>query len=344
MSGNMPKVSLLVAMRNEASHIERCLISMRAQDYPADSLEVLVLDGESDDGSRKVAERFCNGHPNWFVVLNPGRTQARGWNLGIERSCGDILGIVSGHAELAPTYVSQCVETLQRSGADLVGGPVHAVSAGRMGRAIALGTSAPFGTGGARFRYTESEEEVDTVFMGVCWREIYRRIGGFDEEMVRNQDDEFSYRLRKAGGRIVCNPAIQSRYYNRVTLGSLARQYFAYGYWKMQVMRRHPAQMQLRHFAPAAFVASLLGVAALGLAHPIGWRLAGWLAAVYGLANLAAAICAARKGEWSSLPLLPVVFCTLHLSYGLGFLAGGARYLLEGWRRREKLEGTAPSL
>ena len=317
-----PAVSLLIPMRNEAGYIEKCLASIFAQDYPDDRLEVLVLDGQSTDGSWQIVERLFRGRPNCHLLPNPRITQAAGWNLGIQASHGDIIGIVSAHAELAPDYVSMAVETLLRTGTDMVGGPMRAYSDGRIGQAVALATSTPFGVGGGRFHYTDREEDVDTVYMGLCWRELYERMGGFDEEMVRNQDDELSYRLLKHGGRIVCNPAIRSRYYNRSTLADLWRQYFQYGFWKVRVLQRHPRQMRLRQFVPPTFVTTLLGSALLAPFTGVGRLLLTSIAGSYVMANLAASVWTTRKHGWRHLLLLPGVFATLHLSYGLGFLTG----------------------
>jgi succinoglycan biosynthesis protein ExoA len=315
-----PLVSLLVAVRNEASHIERCLRSVLNQDYPAEYLEVLVLDGDSTDGSRQIAERVLSGAKNARVLANPGITQARGWNLGIASAHGDLIGIVSGHVELAPDYVSCAVELQQRTGADMVGGPARAVSSGRIGAAIAVAQTTRFGVGGARFRYSTREEEVDTVFMGVCPRRVYETIGAFDPEMDRNQDDEFSYRLRGKGGRIVCSPTIRSSYFNRSNLRFLWRQYFAYGFWKVRVMQKHPDQMRLSHYIPALFVAAVAVFGLLGLT-PIGaWPLALLLGA-YVAASVAAALLEAGRA-WRVMPLLPVTFAVLHVAYGAGFLRG----------------------
>jgi succinoglycan biosynthesis protein ExoA len=327
------KVSLLIAMRNEAGYIERCLASIFAQDYPDHLLEVLVMDGQSTDGSRQIVENLFRGRSNCYLLPNPEITQAAGWNLGIRAAQGDIIGIVSAHAELAPDYVSTAVETLRRIGADMVGGPMRADSHERVGQAIALATSTPFGVGGARFHYIEQEQEVDTVYMGICWREVYQRIGGFDEEMVRNQDDELSYRLLDHGGRIFCNPAIRSRYYNRSTFRSLWTQYFQYGYWKVRVMQKHHHQMRPRHFVPPIFVTALLGSALLTPFSHLGQWLLMSVGGSYALANLAASVWVARKGGLHHLPLVPLGFASLHLSYGLGCLVGLIKFA-NGWRNK----------
>ena len=298
----LPVVTLIVAMRNEERHITRCADSLLAQDYPADKLEVLFMDGQSTDRTRALVGERIAGRPRFAVVDNPGRIQSIAWNLGIQRARGDLIGIVSGHSELAPDYVTRVVETLDRTGADLVGGPARAESESVVGDAIALAMSTRFGVGGAVFRYATEEQEVDTVFMGVCKRAVYEEIGGFDAEMVRNQDDELSYRLLEHGGRIVCNPDIRSVYRNRATLRSLWTQYFDYGRWKVRVMQKHRAQMRPRQFVPPVFAA---------------------LGGTYGAATLAMSVyLAAKSRRLDVLPYLPAAFAILHVGYGLGFLKG----------------------
>jgi succinoglycan biosynthesis protein ExoA len=313
---NYTVVTLIVAMRNEEQHVERCVRSLLAQDYPHDRLEVLFMDGRSADRTREIVSNLIEQRPGFLLIDNPDKIQSIAWNLGIERARGDLIGIVSGHSELAPNYVTCAVETLARTGADLVGGPARAESETVVGDAIAIAMSTRFGVGGAEFRYATSESEVDTVFMGVCKRELYERIGGFDAEMVRNQDDELSYRLLEHGGRIVCNPDIRSVYRNRATLRSLWIQYFDYGRWKVRVMQKHRRQMRPRHFVPPLFVTAL-GITAL--APPL---FAG-VGLVYGTTTLVvSAVLAMRTRRVDVLPYLPVAFAILHIGYGAGFLKG----------------------
>jgi len=329
VSNSPPTVSLLVAMRNESGHIQKCLTSVLAQDYPAEKLEVWVFDGQSTDDSWAIVESMFSGRPNCFLVQNPKRIQSAAWNLGIERSGGDIVGIVSAHTELAVDYVSTAVETLLRTKADMVGGPACAFGVTPTGKAVALATSSPFGVGGARFHYTQREEQVDTVFMGLCWRRLYERVGGFDEELVRDQDDELSYRILSSGGQIVCNPRIKSFYYNRSTLRSLWRQYFQYGFWKVRVMQKVLRQMRVRQFVPSMFV---LGLATTGLMSTFGgaWRYPFIICAgAYVFSNVAATIWLLVKNKgWNInvIYLVPTAFLILHLSYGLGFLIGLAKF------------------
>jgi len=270
-------------------------------------------------------------HSNLRLVDNPGKIVPTGLNAAIPQARGEIIIRVDGHTIVTPEYVRECVAALQRSGADNVGGRMDAVSEGPFGQAVALATSSPFGVGGARFHYSDQEEWVDTVYMGAWPREVFNRIGLFDEEQVRNQDDEFNYRLLSRGGRILLSPKIKSSYYNRSTLRSLWRQYFQYGYWKVRVMQKHPQQMRPRQFAPAIFVTVLLSSLVAAPVSSAGRLVFGSVAGTYLIANSAASIStlAAKKGGWRLLPLLPVAFATLHLSYGSGFLCG----LVKFWNR-----------
>ncbi len=330
-----PSVTLVVAMRNEAASIETCLASLLAQRFPADRLEILVMDGGSTDGSRELAERILAGRPGARVVDNPGIVQAVGWNLGIDLATGDLVGIVSGHAELDEDYVAAVVRVIGETGATMVGGPVVAVGEGPVGEAVAIATSTPFGVGGARHHYLDQRADVDTVFMGVARRRDYARLK-FDASMVRNQDDELSYRILDEGGRIVCDPAIRSRYRNRSTLAGLWRQQLAYGSWKIRVFQQHPRQARLRHLVPAAFVGAIAGSAALATFSGAGRVLLVATAGAYAAADVGASAVAVRRspepGRFARFVRLLVVYPVIHLAYGIGGFAGLWRFR-GGWRR-----------
>ncbi len=319
-----PLITLILPIRNEAAHIERTLAALLAQDYPAQRMEILVVDGMSDDATREIVSQFTMHNSSFTIHLldNPRRIVATALNIGLAHARGDVIVRVDGHTEIAPDYVRRCVDLLQRTGADNVGGRMQPVGQGAFGASVAVATSSPFGVGDGRFHYSADEEWVDTVYLGAWPREVFQRIGGFDEELVRNQDDEFNYRLRKAGGRILLSPLIRSHYVNRSTPASLWRQYYQYGYWKVRVLQKHPRQMQWRQFVPPLFVAGLLAGPPLGLLHPLFWTL--WLSvvALYALVNLCASLWVASRQGWRHLLHLPLVFAILHSSYGLGFLIG----------------------
>ncbi len=330
-----PLVSVVMPVRDEAAFIERSLGAVVAQDYPAERFEVLVVDGMSGDGTRDVVGRISEATPRPRIRLldNPGRTAAKALNAGLAEARGEVIVRVDGHCEIAPDYLSRSVEALAAHGAGCVGGPLTTIGDGVVSGAIAAAMSSRFGVGGSAFRVagdggragTDRVREVDTVAFPAWPKRVMDAAGPFDEELVRNQDDEYSYRLRKLGHRVLLVPAIRCRYYSRGSLGSLWRQVFQYGFWKVRVLQKHPRQMRPRQFVPPAFVAWLL------VSAPAAWTAPGAAALALGAgaylaADLAASAVLARRLGWRHLPILPAVFPCLHLGYGAGFLAGLVRF------------------
>jgi succinoglycan biosynthesis protein ExoA len=325
-------VTVIMPIRNEAAFIERSLGAVLAQDYPADRLEVLVVDGMSGDETRGIVQGMLVGHPTAYLVDNHGHRTTAALNLGLAQASGDLVVRVDGHTVVEPDYVYRCAEALAATGADCVGGPMRAVGQTPFGEAVALATSHPFGVGGARFHYATEPQQVDTVYMGAWLRHTLEQAGQFDEEMACNEDDEFNYRLRARGGRIWLDPRIRSTYYARSTLRSLWRQYFRYGLWKVRVFQKVPGSAQFRHWVPPLFTLAVVGglVAALLLPLLRPFYLAGL--ALYALSTLAVSARIAARAGWRHLLRLPPVFVSLHLAYGLGFWAGVARFG-PPWRR-----------
>ncbi|MCC7009045.1 MAG: glycosyltransferase [Acidobacteria bacterium] len=321
----LPSVSIVMPIRNEADFIARSLGAVLAQDYPADRIEVLVADGTSTDGTLEIVSRLTGAGRRVRVIPNPKRIVATGLNLAIAEATGDIIIRVDGHCEVAPDYVRRCVEHLVRGEADGVGGPLETVGQTDAAAAIAVAMSSPFGVGNSAFRTVSDRTMiVDTVAFPAYTREVLQKVGPFDMELVRNQDDEYNYRLRKMGGRLLLAADVRSRYFSRSSLRSLWRQYFQYGYWKVRVLQKHPRQMRWRQFVPFAFVVSLLAGSAL-----TPWTripLTATIVAYVG-ANLAAtALSARRLARWRALSALSAAFAILHLSYGWGFLVGLAAF------------------
>ena len=317
-------VSIIMPVRNEAEYIERSLSSVFAQTYPHRLMEVIVADGLSTDGTKDRVELLAGRTDIPLTIIdNPGQTAPTALNLAIAASRGSVIVRVDGHCEVAADYVAKCVELLRSNGCEGVGGPIETVAESPQAAAIAVAMSSKFGVGGSAFRTVHDKElEVDTVAFPGYRRELFDRIGGFDEELVRNQDDEFNYRLRKHGGRLILSPSVKSRYYSRSNFASLWRQYFQYGYWKVRVLQLHPAQMSLRQFVPFAFVVSVTGLAILSIVWPV---LLWLLAALFGLylaGNLTASILSYGRVGVRSLPRLSVSFAILHFSYGFGFFFG----------------------
>ena len=318
-----PLVTIIMPIRNEAAYIRRSLGAVLAQDYPPDRMEVLVVDGMSADGTREAVEELASAHPDISVRLldNPARITPAAFNIGLRQARGEVIILVGGHCEIAPDYVQRCVKILGRTGADCVGGPVVPMGESFTARAIALAQSSPFGVGGVAFRTRMNYAGyVDTVPFGAYRRQVFDRIGFFDEELVGGEDDEFNFRLRQSGGRIWLDPSIRSVYYPRRGLRRFWQQYFQYGFCKVRVIQKRKGIPSWRHLVPGAFVLALGGSVLLAfLTNQPLWALS--VALPYTVANIMASLWAARR-DWKVLPLLPAAFAILHLAYGLGFLWG----------------------
>ncbi len=328
-----PLVSVVIPMRNEAASISALLDSVMAQDYPPDRFEVLVVDGDSSDGSGRVVEAYAARDPRVRLLHNTRRIVPTALNIAIRGARGEIVTRLDAHTHIATDYVRTGVETLQRTGADNVGGRMDAVGGGWFGDGVAAATASRFGVG-SYFHFGTEEREVDTVYLGMWPRAVFGRIGLFDEELVRNQDDEFNYRLRKAGGRVVLNPAMRSWYQNRQTVVALLRQYYQYGQWKVRVLQKHPRQMSWRHFVPPAFVAGLAALTVIGEALPLATNAAAAIFALYLVLVLAASWPETTRGVggWLGTAL---AFVCIHLAWGAGFLTGLVKFG-DRWRKPEQ--------
>lgn len=313
-------MTVLVPAQNEEHFIGTCLASIVSQDYPPDRLEVIVVDGGSTDATAQIATGMAERASLPVEVIdNPRGNTSAGLNLGIGRARGDVIVYAIAHGELSADFVRMAVETLERTGADAVGGPIETRGEGTWGQAIAAALSSPFGVGGARFRYSRQETEVDTVAFAAYRREVFEKVGAFDERMAGDEDGDFHARLRATGGRIVLSPAIHAVYHARSSLGALARQYLAYGAAKARTARRHAGTLRAYHLAPAGLVAA----ASLAAVGPGPLRRVGRVGV--GAYLVAAGVASASRVASAGFRVaarLPVVFAVIHLSYGAGWLAG----------------------
>jgi glycosyltransferase involved in cell wall biosynthesis len=328
-----PFVSVIMPVRNEAAFIERSLGALLRQTYPSDSMEIIVADGMSTDSTREIIGKMsASSCIPITVVDNPRGIAPTGLNCALAKARGEIIVRVDGHCEVAQDYVEKCVTLLQRGQADGVGGPIETIGESLQARAIATAMSSKFGVGGSAFRTIDDREmSTDTVAFPGYTREIIDRVGRFNEELVRNQDDEYNYRIRKSGGKILLSPQIRSRYYSRSTFKSLWRQYYQYGFWKVRVMQLHPAQMSIRQFVPFTFVLTLLALAIISIVLPIGfWALTAVLA-IYLFTNIVTSVSLGIR-DVRTIPFLVLSFTILHFSYGLGFMVGLVSFLGH-WKR-----------
>jgi succinoglycan biosynthesis protein ExoA len=325
-----PTVSIVIPVRDEEKFVEACLASVLAQDYPADHVEVLLVDGMSTDRTRELAaavlaERIAAGSAH--ILENPRGIAPTAMNIGISASTGDVIVRADGHTVLPSHYVRRSVEVLQETGSQCVGGAIRTRGYGPVGRAIAAAQSSRFGVGGVAFRTGRTTAgPVDTVPFGAWPRQVFDRIGDFDVELVRNQDDELAFRLTQAGGTVWFDPAICTDYFSTPSLRRFWRQYFQYGEYKIRVAQKRNGFASVRHLVPAAFVVA--GTASLVVA--VARREPRWALAVlgpYALANGLASVTVARQAH-AHPGRVALAYAVLHTSYGTGFLSG-----LWRWRR-----------
>lgn len=316
-------VSVVMPVRNEEDFIQESLEAVLAQDYPQNLVEIIVADGMSTDKTREIIRALQEKHKNIRLVDNPGKIAPSGLNIAISHTKGEIIIRVDGHCVIQPGYISRCVSYLINEEVDGVGGPMETIGQTGTAQVIAIAMSSTFGVGDSAFRTEKNRKMfVDTVAFPAYKMATIRRIGWYDEELVRNQDDEYNFRIRERGGRILMSPEIRSKYYSRSSFRSLWRQYYQYGYWKVRVMQKHPRQMSFRQFIPPLFVASLITLSVSSLFIPSARWLLSLVFIAYIFANLSASFTISIRNRLSFFPFLSLAYAILHISYGTGFLHG----------------------
>jgi glycosyltransferase involved in cell wall biosynthesis len=331
-----PLVSIVIPMLNEEKHIGGCLDSILSGSFPLERCEVLVVDGGSVDRSREIVQDRMKQYPSIRLLENPRRVKGVAMNIGIRNARGEYILRMDAHSEYPRDYVQNCLEELERTGADNVGGSWTVVPGKPtfLAKALALTVQHPFGVGDAKYRMGGGGY-VDTVPFGAFRREVFVRVGLFRENLVVHQDYEMNARIRAAGGKIYLSERIHNTYFHVSTLGGYLRKAWSYGYWSARSTLLHPYSFAWRHFASLLFVLVLLagaGVAAFW--RPAGVGVLGILGA-YALLAVAASAQVGWQEGWRFVPLLPVLFFLRHITYGLGTLAGFLDHFLRPVREEE---------
>ena len=340
----LPFISVILPVRNEEKYIRACVASIFAQDYPVEQMEVIFVDGRSEDRTVALLTQMREEHPQIVVLDNPNRTVPYAMNIGIAHSRGEVIVRLDAHAEYPPDYVRLSVETLLTRDCDNAGGVFQTRGRGLMGEAIAEMLKTPLGVGNATYRLTTQDGYVDTVPFG-CWRrELFDRIGGFDERMTRNQDNELNFRIRKNGGKVYLNHNIRVLYYCRDTLPGIMRMGYMNGKWNVITMTLVPGSMGVRHFVPLCFVLSTIVLVLLTLLTR-SMFFGGLLALEWGaylLLDFFYSYTIAREKGIRFLPLEIILYPAFHFAYGFGSLRGILalpRFIRE--ERRKRREGKA---
>ncbi len=311
-------VAVVVPARNSEATLADAVASVLAQEFDG-TLEVCIAVGPSRDRTREVADGLVDADHRVSVVGNPAGVTPAGLNAAIQATSAPVVARVDGHAVLPAGYLARAVAVLNRTGAVNVGGVQEPRGRSPFEEAVGRAMASRFGSGDARFHYGGPAGAVDTVYLGVFRRTALEAVGLFDEELVRNQDYELNWRLREAGGTVWFDPDLRVGYRPRATLTGLARQYFEYGRWKRVVVGRHPRSLRWRQVVPPV---ATLGVA-VGLVAGAWWPPALVVPAGYLAAVVSASLVAGRRP--AAVLRLMAVYPTLHLSWGVGFLAGPPR-------------------
>ncbi len=322
-----PLLSAIIPCRNERRHIETCVRSILGQERPQGGIEVIVVDGLSDDGTREVLQNLSKEHSELRLVDNPLRVTPCAMNAGIREARGRYIAILGAHSDYASDYLRVCTALLdEHPEVGCVGGPIISVGKSLFGQAVAAAMSHPVGIGNARHRHPDFEGYAEGACFPVFRKEVFEQIGLYDEMLVRNQDDELNYRFTKQGGKVFLSPRARATYFVRETVRSLFCQYFEYGYWRVAVLRKHRVPASFRQIVPPLFMSLMAASVIVGLLLPGWWKLmAGVLPVLYGVALLIAGVAQKGNADWRVAIRFPVAAAILHVAYAWGVLHGFIR-------------------
>ena len=325
MSDTDPSVSVIMPIRNERGFIEDAVRALLAQERLPTSYEIVVVDGMSDDGTRDIVGELAARDPRVRMLDNPQRIVSSALNIGIAASTSDVIIRVDGHTRVAPDFIRSNLDLLaEHPEAWSVGGPIAHRGKTTFARGIAAAMSSRFGVGGASHRRETYEGYAEGAVFPAFRRSIFDEVGLFDELLVRNQDDEFNFRITDRGGKIYISPRVKHDYYVRGSLKALARQYLQYSYWKVAVFRKHKKIIAPRHLAPVVFVvgAPACAVAAAVAPPPLSWIALAPLGAYGALLIASAASTAIRERNLLVGASAGIATATMHVAYGTGTILG----------------------
>lgn len=321
----MAKVAIIIPTLNEEKFIERCINSVRVQTYPFEQMDMMIVDGGSSDKTRQIVQDFHAVYPNIRLIDNPRRIQSIAFNIGVAASNAPYIVRLDAHATYDSHYIERCVTLLKKHKEyGNVGGvwDILPQNQSLIARANALLNHLKFGIGGAAFRVGATAQAVDSVPFGAFPRHIIEEVGGMREDLARGEDNEYNSRIRKAGHIVWLDPSIRSTYYARATWGASCKQMYANGISIGNLVYIDRAAIGLRHLIPFAFVLSTIFAIVLGCFTIYGWYLLGLISGLYFIAAIVADIDACRKHGWEYLFILPPLFFSIHVSYGIGTLVG----------------------
>lgn len=321
---DIPFVSVILPVRNEEKYIDNCIQSIMNENYPKEKIEILIIDGMSDDATGEKVLSWSKRHKNILLFDNPKKIVTSALNIGIKNARGNIIVRLDAHAEYAPDYITKCVEWLEKTGAANVGGAQRAVSqkSSCIAEALSFANNSFFGLGGAKFRDPKYEGYVESVWPGAFRKEVLDEVGGFTEALYRSEDIDINSRIRSAGYKIFMSPEIKCFYHSRETLSGMIKRCFLDGRGIIQTLFLNRKALSLRHFIPFIFVSSILLGGIFSVLSLYGKFFLLFLGGIYLLTNVSFSIKISIDKGFKYALILPIIFTTIHFSYGIGSLWG----------------------
>ena len=322
------KISVVIAVRNEAGSIAQCLDAFSAQTIPLSDFEIVVVDGQSSDDTVDIINSYISSHPELTIRLieNPDKNQAAGWNIGFRETDSEYVVMMGAHTIVSKDFLENNLKLHKMHHVPCIGGLVRAHGDGVKSNSIALAFNSPFGSGNAKYWHGEEVQKVETVAFGMYRRDAINGVAPLDEKIVRGQDWEFNYRITKKFGKMLFSPSIKSNYFSRPTFTDLWKRQYRAGYWKIYIIAKHPGSLLLRQLVPFLFVVMLLLSFILAVALDIYFPLV-LISLVYGVVNIFYALKLAKGKKKVSAFCISVAFFIMHFAYGLGALVGTMLWL-----------------
>jgi len=331
LNSNEKFVSIIIPCRNEEKFIGKCLDSLVTQDYPKEKLEILVIDGGSKDKTKEVVNTYSKKYDFIKLFDNPKNITPTAMNIGIKNAKGEIVSKTDAHTTYQKDYVSKSIRYLFEYNADCVGGIAlaKAKSNSLIAKAITLVLSDKFGGGGAFRTRVEKSTFTDTAFGCFYKKEVFEKIGLFNEKLKRSQDIEFNLRLNKAGGKVLLAPDIISYYYPKATFKAFFKHNISDGIWAIYPLKFGAPVFTVRHLAPLAFILILIGTAVFGIFFKIFfWLLLLELVVYFGTSKIISIKIAKKEKKLILTPYLVNAFFARHFGYGIGSFIGIIKLIL----------------
>lgn len=323
-------VSVIIPVRNEEKYITRCIESVLNQDIRKENLELILVDGDSEDKTLDIIKEFIKDYDFIKLYKNPQKTVQHGLNIAIKNSVGRYIVRMDAHSEYAKDYIFKCIEYLEKTGAENVGGPMIARGKSQIQKIIAAAYSSRFALGGGKFHNESYEGYADTVYLGAFKRETLLSVGLYDENLPRNEDDDLNFRIIKSGGKIFITPKIKSVYYPRKSYGELFKQYFEYGFWKVAVMKKHKKPARISQLIPMLFVVFMILFIGLSLVSKVARNIFAIVMVAYLMLNFYFSFKNPKLNSLFDRIRLVWIHFILHFAYGVGFLCG----MFKLWKRK----------